>query len=111
MKNIKTLALAAVLALTSVSASAQVKLKLGHAAPETDLQQAMSLYFKEQVESRSKGAITVTVFPQGQLGNDAQMIDGTRSGMTDITISGLNNFTGLVPEAGVFELPFIFPIR
>lgn len=111
MNKLKTLGMTALLVLASFSASAQTKLKLGHAAPETDLQQAMSLYFKEQVESRSKGAISITVFPQGQLGNDAQMIDGTRSGITDITISGLNNFTGLVPESGVFELPFIFPTR
>lgn len=109
---IQTLGVTAALLVGSVfSASADTQLKLAHAAPETDLQQTMSLYFKEQVEARSKGAIKVTIFPQGQLGNDAQMIDGARSGIIDITISGLNNFTGLVPQAGVFELPFIFPNR
>lgn len=102
---------AVLLASTALSASAETQLKLAHAAPETDLQQTMSLYFKEQVEARSNGSIKVTIFPQGQLGNDAQMIDGARSGIVDITISGLNNFTGLVPQAGVFELPFIFPTR
>lgn len=109
---IQTLGVTAALLLGSVfSASAETQLKLAHAAPETDLQQTMSLYFKEQVEARSKGAIKVTIFPQGQLGNDAQMIDGARSGIIDIVISGLNNFTGLVPQAGVFELPFMFPNR
>lgn len=102
---------AALLVSTALAASAETQLKLAHAAPENDLQQTMSIYFKEQVEARSKGAIKVTIFPQGQLGNDAQMIDGARSGIVDITISGLNNFTGLVPQAGVFELPFIFPTR
>jgi tripartite ATP-independent transporter DctP family solute receptor len=102
---------AVLLASTALSASAETQLKLAHAAPESDLQQTMSLYFKEQVEARSNGSIKVTIFPQGQLGNDAQMIDGARSGILDIAISGLNNFTGLVPQAGVFELPFIFPTR
>ncbi|MBT9371695.1 DctP family TRAP transporter solute-binding subunit [Rhizobium sp. CSW-27] len=111
-KLIHTLGVTAALLLGSVfAASAETQLKLAHAAPETDLQQTMSLYFKEQVEARSKGAIKVTIFPQGQLGNDAQMIDGARSGIIDIVISGLNNFTGLVPQAGVFELPFMFPNR
>ncbi|QFI69912.1 DctP family TRAP transporter solute-binding subunit [Sinorhizobium alkalisoli] len=107
----KTVSLAAALTLSAVPALAETVLKLAHAAPETDLQQTMSIYFKEQVEARSGGSITVNVFPHGQLGNDAQMIDGARSGIVDIAISGLNNFTGLIPEAGAFELPFMFPSR
>lgn len=107
----KTVGLAAALALSAVPALAETVLKLAHAAPETDLQQTMSVYFKEQVETRSGGSITVNIFPHGQLGNDAQMIDGARSGIIDIAISGLNNFTGLIPEAGAFELPFMFPSR
>jgi TRAP-type transport system periplasmic protein len=99
------------LSVSALSASAQVTLKLAHAAPASDLQQTLSLFFKEQVEARSNGSLKVNVFPQGQLGNDAQMIDGTRSGIIDIEMSGLNNFTGLIPEAAAFTLPFMFPTR
>lgn len=108
---IKALGLTAAITFAAFSASAETELKLAHAAPETDLQQTLSLFFKEQVEARSKGSITVNIFPHGQLGNDAQMIDGARSGIVDIAMSGLNNFTGLIPEAGAFELPFMFPSR
>lgn len=108
---IQALGLASALTLAAFSAQAQTNLKLAHAAPETDLQQSLSLFFKEQVEARTNGSITVTIFPQGQLGNDAAMIDGARSGIIDIAMSGLNNFTGLVPTAGAFELPFMFPNR
>jgi tripartite ATP-independent transporter DctP family solute receptor len=111
MNLIKALGLASALALAAFSAQAQTELKLAHAAPETDLQQTLSLFFKEQVEARTNGSVTVTIFPQGQLGNDAAMIDGARSGIIDIVMSGLNNFTGLVPAAGAFELPFMFPNR
>lgn len=111
MKIFKAFGLASVLALAAMGAQAQTELKLAHAAPETDLQQTLSLFFKEQVEARTNGSVTVTIFPQGQLGNDAAMIDGARSGIIDIAMSGLNNFTGLVPDAGAFELPFMFPSR
>lgn len=111
MKLLKTLGLASAFAFAALSAQAQTELKLAHAAPDTDLQQTLSLYFKEQVEARTGGSVTVTIFPQGQLGNDAAMIDGTRSGIIDIAMSGLNNFTGLVPQAGALELPFMFPTR
>lgn len=111
MKLLKTLGLASAFAFAALSAQAQTELKLAHAAPDTDLQQTLSLFFKEQVEARTNGSVTVTIFPQGQLGNDAAMIDGARSGIIDIAMSGLNNFTGLVPQAGALELPFMFPTR
>ena len=112
MKTIfRTTALVAALSLTGLAAQAQTALRLAHAAPETDLQQNLALFFKEQLEERSGGEITVTIFPQGQLGNDAAMVDGTRSGIIDVVMTGLNNLTGLVPEAGAFELPFMFPTR
>lgn len=110
MKLLKTLGLASALGLAALSAQAQT-LRFAHPVPEADVQHTMALFFKEQVEERTNGAVTVEVFPQGQLGNDSAMIDGARSGIIDIVLVGLNNFTGLVPEAGVFELPFMFPER
>ena len=108
----KSVVLASVIALgTATTVAAEVTLKLAHAAPETDLQQDFSVFFQEQVAARTDGEVTVQIFPQGQLGNDAAMIDGTRSGIIDITMVGLNNFSGLMPESAAFTLPFMFPTR
>ena len=103
--------LAGAIAAVAVPAHAQTVLRLAHAAPETDLQQVLSLNFQQQVQDRSGGNIEVLVFPEGQLGNDAEMIDAVQDGHIDIVMSGLNNFTGMVPEAGAFMLPFLFPDR
>jgi tripartite ATP-independent transporter DctP family solute receptor len=100
-----------VMAFTASAALAETTLKFAHAAPESDLQQDMSLFFKQEVEARSDGQIKVNIFPQGQLGNDGQMIDGTRSGILDISMVGLNNYSGLLPESAAFTLPFMFPTR
>lgn len=111
MKSLlKIVGLASTLAVCSTAASATT-LKLAHAAPESDLQQDMSLFFKKEVESRSNGDIKVNIYPQGQLGNDKQMIDGTRSGILDLSMVGLNNYSGLLPESAAFTLPFMFPSR
>jgi TRAP-type transport system periplasmic protein len=110
MKHLKIFGLASALALAGFAAQAQT-LRFAHPVPETDVQHTMAMMFAEQVQARTNGAVTVQVFPQGQLGNDSAMIDGARSGIIDIVLVGLNNFTGLVPEAGVFELPFMFPSR
>lgn len=103
--------LAALFAVGALAAQAETTLKFAHPVPETDLQQNLALEFKRIVEEKTGGEIKVQIFPNGQLGNDQQMIDGTRSGIIDITLVGLNNYTGLVPDAGAFELPFIFPNR
>lgn len=88
-----------------------ITLKLGHAAPESDLQQDLSLFFKHEIEARTHGKISVNIFPNGELGTDVQMIDLTRSGIIDLALVGLNNYSSLVPESAVFSLPFMFPNR
>ena len=106
-----TLVLVAVMFLASASLSMAVELKFAHAAPDTDLQQSLATFFAEQVEKRTNGEVTVKIYPQGQLGNDQQMITGVRSGIIDIEMSGLNNFDGLMPEIGGLMLPYIFTSR
>ena len=109
--HLKPMFLASAMIFGATFATAETTLKLAHAAPESDLQQTMSLFFKEQVEVRTDGNVLVNLFPSGQLGNDAQMIDGIRSGIIDIAMVGLNNYSGLMPESAAFTLPFMFPTR
>ncbi len=111
MKLLKNLAISAVLA-TSFSAMAKtVELKFAHAAPTSDLQQTLAEYFAKEVAARTNNEVIVKVFPQGQLGKDQQMISGTRSGIIDIQMTGLNNFVGFMPEVGGLLLPYIFKSR
>lgn len=101
----------AVLVASGAGATWAVELKFAHAAPPTDLQQDLAVFFAEAVAKRTDGEVTVAIFPQGQLGNDQQMITGARSGVIDIVMSGLNNFTGMVPELDAFDLPFMLESR
>lgn len=107
----KTLVVASALMASATFANAETVLKFGHPAPDGDLTNKMALMFAEDVKSGTNGSVTVQVFPNGQLGTDEQLIDGVRSGILDFTLSGLNNFTGMIPKAGAFSLPFMFPTR
>lgn len=110
--SLRTLGLATAVTLFSATAGlAQTTLRFAHPVPETDPQHTMAVFFAEELSKRTNGEITVQIFPSGQLGNDQQMIDGVRSGIIDISLVGLNNLTGLTPEAGAVELPFMFPDR
>ena len=111
MKKLATVLTTAVFVASATLSMAATELKFAHAAPEADLQQDLAKFFAEQVEKRTNGEVTVKIYPQGQLGNDQQMITGTRSGIIDIEMSGLNNFDGLMPEVGGLFLPYIFTSR
>ncbi len=101
----------AVFLTASIAAQAKTTLKFAHAAPTSDLQQNLAEFFAEEVEKRTDGEVVVQIFPQGQLGKDQQMISGTRSGIIDIQMTGLNNFVGFMPEVGGLLLPYMFKDR
>ena len=111
MKSLMKLAAVAAAISMSTPLFAETVLKFSHPTPESDIQHKMAVFFADKVKERTNGEIVVQVFPSGQLGSDAQALDGTRAGIIDFQLAGLNNYTGLVPEAGAFTLPFIFPSR
>lgn len=111
MKLKQTLATVCALLAFSSPLAAETTLRFAHPTPEADIQHKMAEFFAEKLSERSNNELKVQIFPGGQLGSDAQAIDGTRAGAIDVTIAGLNNFTGLIPEAAAFTLPFMFPTR
>ncbi|MTI16034.1 DctP family TRAP transporter solute-binding subunit [Rhodobacteraceae bacterium RKSG542] len=110
MKKTVGLVAAAVL-LASTSLSMALELKFAHAAPPTDLQESLAQHFAKEVAERTNGEITVTTYPQGQLGDDQTMLNGTRSGIVDIQMTGLAIMNGMMPETAAFDLPYMFANR
>lgn len=111
MKNVTTLLAAAMLTMSASTSVHALELRFAHVAPATDVQQELAEFFASEVEENTGGEITVTIFPQGQLGGDAQMIDGLRSGIVDIAMAGEAIFTGNMPELNGIALPFMFESR
>ncbi|MGP9663035.1 2,3-diketo-L-gulonate-binding periplasmic protein yiaO precursor [Halomonas citrativorans] len=108
---IKVSASALIIAGSLTQVQASTVLKLAHAAPDSDTQQAAAERFAELVDERTNGDITINIFGNGLLGGDQQMIAAVRNGLIDIELSGNPNFTGLEPALGAFDLPYIFANR
>jgi tripartite ATP-independent transporter DctP family solute receptor len=84
------------------------ELKLAHQTPETEPYHIAALKFKDMVESKSGGRITVTIYPAGQLGYDRDIIEGLQFGTIDlayVTSSPLGNF---IPGFSALDMPFLF---
>ena len=90
--------------------ASSVTLKLGFSTNEEDPRALGAKQFKEEVESKTNGAVTVQLYPSGQLGGDADLINSIAldSGTVDIIITDASNFATYEPKMGISALPFQF---
>lgn len=61
-------------------------------------------FFKKLVEERSKGRVTVQVYPAGQLYKDIDLVDVIPKGSVEMAVANLGQWSGLVPQLAVFDV-------
>jgi tripartite ATP-independent transporter DctP family solute receptor len=101
-------ALAGVFAITGSASAAPVMMRFGSDSPIGAPHTKSALVMKELVESRTAGRVQVTIFPDGQLGANGPMTNSIKTGSLDAVVSDLGHLSAAVPEADVFNLPFLF---
>src|SRR5262245_58893933 len=94
------------IALSLSSAMAATSLKLAHASSEDSLIQQAVKQFKDQVEKTTNGSISITIYPNGQLGDEGPIAEGVGTGSIDIGLGGV--IDAIDPKLGVVTLPFLF---
>jgi len=98
--------LCAVVALAANSAFAQTELKFADALPKTFSYYGAAVAFKESVDKTGK--LKVALFPEGVLGDQKSLMEATKVGAVDISVVASQVSQQLVPEHGVFGLPFVW---
>lgn len=110
--NLKTLAtLVTSFTLLSATAMATTSLRFGYEAPRSDTQHEAAKKFNELLKEKTDGEVKLTLFPDSTLGNAQTMIGAVRGGTIDLEMSGSPNFSGLVSNLNVIDIPFIFKNR
>ncbi|PMR81699.1 C4-dicarboxylate ABC transporter substrate-binding protein [Halomonas urumqiensis] len=91
-------------------ANAAVDIKLAHNGNTNpdDPQNVGVDAFKKMVEERSDGEINVQIYPAGQLGDARAIVEGVQLGMIEMGDVENGPMGGFVPEAMLWDLPFIF---
>ena len=115
-KKFAVAALAAAMALTVAGcgggdkkADQKVTLKMATALPSSHpLVKAMDT-LKAKANEKSKGSVTIQIYPAGQLYNDKNMNDALISGGIDIGLNTVGRWATIVPAMDIFDVPFIFP--
>ncbi|WP_434310347.1 TRAP transporter substrate-binding protein [Hominifimenecus sp. rT4P-3] len=83
-------------------------LSIAYAGGENTEGHVVMSALKEALEYYSNGKITVALYPNGQLGSDAEMIASCIAGDIDIVMQCGSTHATFVPETQIFDTPFLF---
>lgn len=102
-------AFGATLAMPHIARAAGKTMRIAHAANEVHPGHKLATSFAEGLEELMPGAFNVQIFPNRQLGDDKQLLEGTVAGTMDVTaVSGV-----LIPLVtgrqgmNAWQLPFL----
>ena len=91
------------------SASAQAtRLRVGNVYPATHSIPVATERFKQLVEQKSGGAITVQIHNNSELGSEREMAEMVRGGSLEMVLSGLPGTGAYAPEIEVMEAFYVY---
>jgi len=86
----------------------KIILKVAHNGSEQHPFQTGFEKFKEVLERETDGVVEVQIFPNAQLGSEEEASQMVKLGLLSASAAGSASLGTFVPEAELFNLPFIF---
>jgi TRAP-type C4-dicarboxylate transport system substrate-binding protein len=108
MKRVCLVVLAACVLPALATAQSGVRIRMASLAPDGSVWDRNLRQMGAEWQKASKGAVTLNVFPGGQLGDDSKVVSSLRAGRPEaaaLTVVGLSKIDAAF---GVFSLPFFF---
>ncbi len=107
--KILNLAAAAIAAISLSGPAAAEEIKFGIGIGEGDFPEYNALVrFKEYVEFKTNGEITVRLFPNNQLGGEREMMEQVQQGGLELTFAADGAMGGFYPPMQVWAIPYLF---
>ncbi|MGS4947914.1 DctP family TRAP transporter solute-binding subunit [Meridianimarinicoccus sp. RP-17] len=103
-------ALAAIVPLTGAAPAAEIELKLAWLTADspTDPYAIAAHAFKDEIEAAMPDRVAVALFPNRQLGDDKEILEGLQFGTIDMGIITNAVVANLEPTYQLVDLPFLF---
>lgn len=93
----------------STNSQAKLVIKVSNGASATSPGVvAQKSTFKKLIEDGSKGAVSVEIYSDNQLGDDTKGTEACRAGDLECVNTSTAPLVGLVPELAIFDIPFLF---
>jgi C4-dicarboxylate-binding protein DctP len=106
--SLATAIAAASLGMTQAQA-AEYNFTFAHVLIEETPNAQAALKFKEVVEEKSDGRISIDVLPAAQVGGDVEIIEQIQLGLVDIGIPPTATLGNFEPRMQILDLPFLLP--
>ena len=90
------------------SGSESITLKFAYDDSESQPYYAGISAFKEMVEEKTEGKVNVEIYPNAQLGNARDTIEGLSLGTVDCVFASTAGVSQFVPEFSIMDAPFLF---
>ena len=78
-----TAILAGFISTQAANAEDKYELSIGLNSVEGDIPYYMADFFKQAIEEKSNGAVTIHMYPGGQMGGDNELIENVMAGTLD----------------------------
>lgn len=109
MKNIwTTVALSAALALALPAAAQDIKIRVAHSLSTSEPTHLAAEFLAKNIAERSKGKVTMQVFPSQQLGTEKDVNEMMRQGAAIMTVTDAGYLSDFVPDMGILAGPYLF---
>jgi tripartite ATP-independent transporter DctP family solute receptor len=95
-------------AIIGRASAAPITMRFGSDSPIGAAHTKSAVVLKDFVESHTSGRVEVTIFPDGQLGSNGPMTNSVKAGTLDAVVTDVTYISTAVPEADVFNLPFLY---
>jgi tripartite ATP-independent transporter DctP family solute receptor len=83
-------------------------LKVGHVEAEDRSTHKALLQFKEDVETKTEGRISVSIFPNSELGGDEELCESVAMGTIQMALPSTSVLTAYKDEIGILDMPYLF---
>ncbi|MDV2686035.1 DctP family TRAP transporter solute-binding subunit [Alkalihalophilus lindianensis] len=87
-------------------------LRLAHSGSESHQYHIAAEKFKELVEEKTDGSVSVDIYPNATLGSEGEVVEQILDGSIDMTtVAADSSFANTVPAMNVFGIPYLFRDR
>ena len=106
--TVLAIAAAVVVASGTAVAGAKTEFRLSNQFPASHHVSKGLVLFAAKVKEYSKGAVEVKIFDSAQLYKDTEIVEALQEGLIESGLVPVNKWSGMIPAADVFEVPFVF---
>ncbi|WMS41538.1 TRAP transporter substrate-binding protein [Acuticoccus sp. MNP-M23] len=97
------------LALGATGAFAQdIVIKAGHTNVAGSIQDMGLQKLRDLLEEKTDGKATIEIFPNGQIGDEAQLVEGVLLGTVEMAMTSNSVLSNYVSDLRVLDMPFMF---